>query len=114
MPHKTVTQEVASDPTLKFFLKSIVKVRPEIQQLILFGSRARGDALPDSDYDLLLVVHVKTEALLDALYDAVIETLLTSGRLVSLKIFTESEYRRLNKLSTPFMRRIQTEGLPVG
>jgi len=111
---KTVAQAVASDPTLNLFLKSIVKVRPEIQRLILFGSRARGDALPDSDYDLLLVVHTKTDALLDALYDAVIETLLTTGRLVSLKIFTEPEYRRLNKLSTPFMRRIQTEGLPVG
>lgn len=28
---------------------------PEVQQVVLFGSRARGDARPDSDLDLLLI-----------------------------------------------------------
>ncbi len=103
-----------SDRTLRFFLKSIARIRPVIQRMILFGSRAHGTALPDSDYDILLIVPVKTDELLDTLYEAVIETLLTSGRLVSLKIFTESEYDRLKKLSTPFMQRIEAEGVLVG
>ena len=29
---------------------------PEVERVLLFGSRARGDARPDSDYDLLLIV----------------------------------------------------------
>ena len=29
------------------------------QKIILFGSRARGDAAPDSDADLLVVMHVR-------------------------------------------------------
>ena len=29
---------------------------PEVQQIVLFGSRARGDARRDSDLDLLLIV----------------------------------------------------------
>lgn len=103
-----------SDKTLQYFLNQISDVRPGIQRVILFGSRARGDSFPDSDYDLLFVVPQKTDKLLDALYDAVMETLLDSGRLVSLKIYTESEFERLNNLSTPFMRRIQAEGVPVG
>ncbi len=44
------------DPTLDTLVASIVdRVRPEL--ILLFGSRARGDAHEDSDYDLMLVVH---------------------------------------------------------
>ncbi len=114
MSSKTVTQRIISDQTLQLFLSRIVAVRPLIQKLILFGSRARGNASPDSDFDILVVVPLKTDGLLDALYDAVMETLLSSGRLISLKIFTVSEYERLRNLSTPFMRRIQAEGVAVG
>jgi predicted nucleotidyltransferase len=45
-----------------------------VERVILFGSRARGDARPDSDYDLLVVVdHISPEekgGLVAALYDA--------------------------------------------
>ena len=32
------------------------EVFPRAERVLLFGSRARGDARPDSDYDLLVVV----------------------------------------------------------
>ena|SRR5881409_2879577 len=114
MTGKATNPTVGSDETLRLFLNRIAGVRGEIRHLILFGSRARGDARSDSDYDLLVVVAKRTNALLDALYDAVMETLLVSGRLVSLKIFVGSEYERLNKLSTPFMRRVREQGVPLG
>jgi predicted nucleotidyltransferase len=44
-----------SDPTLAELLRRLVPAyQPE--RVYLFGSRARGEAGPDSDYDLLLVV----------------------------------------------------------
>ena len=47
---------------------------PRVDRIILFGSRARGDARPDSDYDLLVVVEEiaaeDKEAYLLALYRA--------------------------------------------
>ncbi len=42
-------------PELQPVLQRILEVVPA-QQIILFGSRARGQARPDSDYDLLVVV----------------------------------------------------------
>jgi predicted nucleotidyltransferase len=33
-----------------------LKVWPHVQKILLFGSRARGDARPDSDFDILIVV----------------------------------------------------------
>lgn len=44
-----------NDPTLAELLRRLVPAyQPE--RVYLFGSRARGEAGPDSDYDLLLVV----------------------------------------------------------
>jgi len=103
-----------TDLVLDSFLERISSLRPELSRIILFGSRARGDERPDSDYDLMLVVKTKIPALESALYDAVLDTLLTSGRLISLKIFTQQEYDRLGKLSTPFMRRVHEEGVLIG
>jgi len=44
-----------NDPTLTELLRRLVPAY-EPERVYLFGSRARGEAGPDSDYDLLLVV----------------------------------------------------------
>jgi HEPN domain-containing protein/predicted nucleotidyltransferase len=45
-----------NDPRLDTLVGSMVdRIRPEL--ILLFGSRARGDAHEDSDYDLMIVVH---------------------------------------------------------
>ncbi|HMA22845.1 MAG TPA: nucleotidyltransferase domain-containing protein [Gemmatimonadaceae bacterium] len=52
-------QRVAvSDPLLERMVGAIVE-HVHATRVILFGSRARGDAHPDSDYDLL--VELETE-----------------------------------------------------
>lgn len=43
-----------TDPRIKDFLKRARK-KFNIQKAIFFGSRARGDYLKDSDYDIILV-----------------------------------------------------------
>lgn len=102
------------DPVLADFLGRIVTLRPRIDQLILFGSRARGDHRPDSDYDVLVVVSRRDAALLDVLYDAVMDVLLAHGRLISLKVFEPPELDRLQSLRTPFATRVAREGVPIG
>ncbi len=37
-------------------VRNIVTHFPEVERIILFGSRARGDARPDSDWDFLVVM----------------------------------------------------------
>lgn len=105
---------IEADSVLGDFLRRIASVRPCIKRIVLFGSRARGTERPDSDYDLLLVVTQKDDALVDVLYEAVMDVLLAHGRLVSLKIFQEQEFARLRALQSPFMQHVEREGILVG
>ncbi len=102
------------DSVLKDFLERIAPLRPRISRVVLFGSRARGTHAFDSDYDLLLAVPQKDDALIDALYEAVMDVLLAHGRLVSLKIYDEKELARLRALGTPFMEHVDREGVVLG
>ncbi len=109
-----MTPSIESDPILCAFLERIASVRPLIKRIVLFGSRARGTHRSDSDYDVLLVVSRKDDALLDVLYDAVMDVLLEHGRLVSLKVFPEREFSRLQSLRSPFMEQVKREGVLIG
>jgi predicted nucleotidyltransferase len=59
------------DPILKRFTASLNAFRIHIRKIVLFGSRARGDERPWSDYDLLILVDRRDQSLVDKIYDAV-------------------------------------------
>ena len=63
---------------------------------------------------LLIVTNDFTLADKDKLYDAVMDVLLKSGRLISLKIFKEREFERLKRLHTPFMQNVLREAVHIG
>lgn len=42
-------------------IKSIIKQIEPQAEIILYGSRARGDERPDSDWDLLILVNTKAD-----------------------------------------------------
>jgi len=102
------------DEVIGMFLDRISPLRGEIEQIYLFGSRSRGDWRPDSDYDLLIVLERKDGRIVDGLYDGVMDVLLSTGRLISLKIFTRSEFDRLRSIPTPFMQNLMREGIKIG
>ena len=102
------------DKVLQRWIEALGPKPASIERIVLFGSRARGTARPDSDYDLALVVSQRDRRLVDRCYDAVVDVLLETGRLVSLKIFTSSEFARLSAMKTPFTQRILAEGIEIG
>lgn len=101
-------------PIIERFLDTISPFLNEVKGIYLFGSRCREDWRPDSDYDLLIILDRKERWLIDKLYDGVMEILLSTGRLISLKIITASEFNRLKSIPTPFMRNVITEGIKIG
>lgn len=103
------------DRIIQKFLSRFGKLKSKIIAVYLFGSRARGEERPDSDYDLLLIVR-GAFSLSDKgkLYDIVMDILLETGRLLSLKIFREPEFQRLCRMGTPFTKNVLGEGIKVG
>jgi len=82
-----------------------------LKRLVLFGSRARGDANPDSDYDLLVVVDEVNRKVKDILDDIAGEMLCRSGTVISAFPMGE-ESAHLRKYS-PFLINVAKEGVPV-
>ena len=104
-----------ADTVLSQFISRIKNLKKKIKASYLFGSRARGTERPDSDYDLLLVVTQDFSLSdKDKLYDGVMDILLETGRLISLKIFKEREFQRLRELETPFIENVLREGIKIG
>ena len=102
------------DPVIVEFLRQIAPVRDRIPRLVLFGSRARGDCKPNSDYDILVVLPEKDRRLVDALYDATMQVLFHTHRLISLKIYREADFNRYAALPTPFLQNVVREGIALG
>lgn len=102
------------DPIVKRYLDAILPLKEDIKEIYLFGSRSREDWRPDSDYDILIVVEKRDREIISRLYDAVMDVLLDTGRLVSLKIFTVSEFNYLKSIPTPFIKNVIKKGVRLG
>ena len=103
-----------TDEIEKRFLAEILPLKLCISEIYFFGSRQRGDWRPDSDYDFLIVMDKKDKEVISMLYDAVMDILLETGRLISLKIFASHEFNRLKAIPTPFMKNVMKEGVRLG
>jgi predicted nucleotidyltransferase len=93
------------------------RIRSEIKQIdpkakvILFGSRARGDAKRESDWDVLILIDspniFKAEDLFrDKIYDLELET----GEIISMFVYNKKDWNSRHKI-TPLYRNIKKEGV---
>ena len=82
----------------------------EIRLVQLFGSRARGDARPDADYDVLIVVKDRSLINRSKIYDYVLDVNLKYGIALSLKIYGKDEFESFKKKGVPFIREVLSEG----
>jgi predicted nucleotidyltransferase len=81
--------------------------------IILFGSKARGNAKKSSDIDLLVIV--KKEDIKDAhkVYKAASRTDLRWGVDISPKMYSLDEYEREREMEAPFVKQIESEGVKL-
>jgi predicted nucleotidyltransferase len=82
-----------------------------LERAVLFGSRARGDARPDSDYDVAVFIRKPDRWLDEAIRLAGLGTdiLMDTGAVISAKPFGAGAYKE----PLPLMREIQREDLDL-
>ena len=101
-----------SDSVVRFFSKAVRRVLgSRLRQIVLFGSRARGDARPDSDYDLLVVVDRVDKGVTHDIDEIAGQVLLDYGAVLSA--FSISEEDRGKRPFSPLLINISREGLTV-
>jgi len=103
---------VQNDPVLRFFKASVSRaLGAHLRQVLLFGSRARGDATAESDYDLLVVVDKVDQNVVRGIDEVAGKALLDHGAVVSA--FPIAEEDRARRKYSPLLINVAREGVAV-
>jgi predicted nucleotidyltransferase len=99
------------DSYIAFRIRSEIKQIDPKAEIILFGSRARGDAKEESDWDVLILIDsinlLEVEDLFrDKIYDLELET----GEIISMFVYNKKDWNSRHKV-TPLYKSIKKEGV---
>jgi len=89
----------------------ITKFGEQILVVVLFGSRARGDADDESDMDILIIMSEVDSKTRRQIRFIATEIWLEHGIFLSTSILSLTHWRELQKLETALYRNIQDDGL---
>ncbi len=108
MSDSTHEENLAPDPVLAEVVRRLTEAcRPE--RIYLFGSKARGDAGPDSDYDIMVVVPESSEPAYRRAKKAY-ESLRGVGTAVDVLVWTREAFDSRLHLKASFPSTIVREG----
>ena len=109
---KKMASNAKGEPALIRFRAALTEIYGDrLERVVLYGSRARGDHRPDSDYDVAVFIKdpgTLTEEL-DRLAALTTAILLHTGAVISAKPFHAGTYRA----RTVFMHDLRRDGLDL-
>jgi predicted nucleotidyltransferase len=103
---------IASDPALPRFREALTAIYGDrLDRVVLFGSRARGDAHPDSDYDIAIFLKGFRDrwSEVDRLVPVVTDILYDEGAFIHAMPYRAGA----DQERTPLMHEIRRDGLDL-
>lgn len=100
------------DILLDLFLQQMrQRLGDHLRQVVLFGSRARGDFDPDSDYDCLAIVDEVSPAVKNEISEVIGELLYNHDAIFSIFPIAEEKYQQ--QTFDPFLINVRREGIMI-
>lgn len=85
-----------------------------VEQIIIFGSKARETATADSDLDLLVVIREGDWRLKDAVTRPGYQLSIGTEVVPSIMVYTAEEWESHRRRQAPFWRTVTRDGVVVG
>ncbi|MBC8520729.1 MAG: nucleotidyltransferase domain-containing protein [Methanomicrobia archaeon] len=104
MNRKQIAKEFAREVTNMF--------GDEIENMILFGSVARGEDDAESDIDVLIIWYGDSVKGWDKLEEIAFDFFIRYKTLISIKLISPEEYKNMENFL--FMKDVQEEGVVIG
>ena len=105
LPDRIVAALTAFDERLR------ARLGDRVHEAKLFGSWARGEARPESDVDVWVLVDVHDEQTRHVPYEVAIEILVERGVDLAPTVMDEAEWRLLQARERRLARDIEREGI---
>jgi len=107
-----MTQKPPNDPVLMRFRGAVTEIYGDrVERVVLFGSRARGEAGPDSDYDVAVFLRGMADrfAEMNRLADLSTHILEETGEFIHAMPYRAGSYDE----RTPLMHEIRADGIDL-
>lgn len=83
----------------------------QIVSIVLFGPRARGDAAPDSDMDVLVVLSEASPAARKVVRHLAVDVWLQYGICISTRVWDVDHWREVEEIGTLLYHNIRRDGI---
>ena len=101
----------AEETSIPDLIRGKLKIIAPLAKAILFGSRARGNPAPDSDWDILILLDKEKIEPTD--FDSIAYPLFELGwhlnQQFSIKLYTINDWGK--RSFTPFYKNVEQEGI---
>lgn len=109
---KTPVQHPAIQAAIAAYVERVSSLfGGDVVSIILYGSQARGDAGPESDIDVLVVLRRDQPVLRQALMDVAWQVQFEHGVIISDIIRTVEQLERMPVKRFPFYQSVQRDGV---
>ena len=99
---------------LREYCKALGEQYPgAVRRLLIYGSKARGDAGPESDLDVLLIVNDKAARQKRQLRWVGYMLATASSAVPSILAYTEDEWASRERSGSPFQRAVEHDAVQV-